>query len=214
MSHYGVFIKAAGMYTHAAPNAAPDTYAAFVSAAVGRERPRSASFGEGDPVDLARYMDQVNKDVNAFDAWVTETRKQPTETDRLSQGFFGSWLDFYASDPPTRDTNGKPLGWRAFYREYRGWLLPDYLDNWIFGDGEALWDQTEAYEEQLIRYYDWAVDEGGEPPIARPQLKYQPPPAGSTIEGKVEAALKWVGVIGLIAAAGYLLHALPRKGGD
>lgn len=207
MIGYGAFAAAASAPTRVAP----DTYAAFVTNVAGRSPSRRVAFGLGGPVDLGRYMDEVNAQAQAFDAWVSDLWTNPEGDDRISQGFFGAWNTYMNADPPTKDSRGRPLGWRAFYREYRGWLLPDYLDNWIFGTGEELWDQTEAFEDHMIHLYDWVVEEGGKPPLDRPSRKYQPPPPDKTIEGKVEGALKWVGIIGLVAAVGYVIHGF-RKG--
>ena len=194
-----------------------DTFAAFVLSATPPPSPRVTFGSRGDGFDwlaLGRYMDEVNTQAHAFDAWVGEVATaKPSGSDRLSGGFFSLWNSFMNATPPHRDSRGRHYGWRAYYRSRRGLLVPDVLSNWIFDDS-PLWDQTEAYEAELIRLYDMAVAEGGSPPGKRPQPKYQPPPPEETIEGQVRTALTWVGIVGLIAAVGYVLHGLPLQKGS
>lgn len=169
------------------------------------------ALGGSGPIDLGRYMDEVNQEIDTFDVWIYSIEKDVSKGGNLSTGFFGEWGTFLYTSPPSKDSRGRPFGWRTFYAEYRGWLLPDYLDNWVFGTGEELWDQTEAFENNLIRFYDWAVEAKANPPMKRPEHKYQPPPPEKTIEGKAWQAAQWVGIIGAVAAAGYLIHSIRKE---
>ncbi|MEQ9323034.1 MAG: hypothetical protein RIF41_27960 [Polyangiaceae bacterium] len=152
---------------------------------------------------LGDYMDEVDRQFTAFDAWVRALEQDPgPATDHLSQGFFLRWhLLMDASPWLLEPTSHRPSGWRAFYAEHRGFLIRVWSD-------EPLWALTERFEDELVRQWDWAIECGATPPIARPLWGHQPPPPEKTAAGKAEKVLGWVAVIAAIAAAGYALRGL------
>ncbi len=186
-----------------------DTYGAFAHAVVAASGPRfgQAWIGDKSAYQLANYMDEVDKEVGEFDVFMRDLEHNPKPKDTCSHGFFGAWNQFINAQEAGVGSTGKPDGWRAFYRDNRG-----LFDRWLSDD--PLWAMTESYEDELIRFYDWAVSCGAKPPTKRPERAHQKPPPSETPEGQIASAVKWAVIIGGVVAAGYLLRSVPASGGN
>ncbi len=169
---------------------------------------RDVRFGQGwinhkSPYMLGQYMDEVDQQVIALDAHMRNLEHNPSPTDRCSQGLFGAWNQFVNAPEASRTDTGQPYGWRAYYADNRGLLTLIFTD-------DPLWADTEAFEDELIRFWDWAAECGGPPPVDRPERKHQPPPPSETPEGQIKSAVKAVIVVAAIWGVAQVLQALPK----
>ncbi len=167
--------------------------------------------GDQNMFDLANYMDQVDRQMRAFDGYVRQREKDKSPADFLEQGFFGQWATLFdAPDWGLNTTTGRPFGWRDFYAEHRGFLSRLLTD-------VSLWTVTERFEQELRRLHDYATNPGRNAPdlpIPPPTPGYQPPPPEQQpweqVKEAAERVAKAVAVLGGIVAVGYVLHGLKR----
>jgi hypothetical protein len=183
-----------------------------VSAAAALERMRAdgvgcasspwAAVGAGTVTELGRYFDEIDDQITTMDGWVRGMEQDGEGGEQLGQGFFGTWATFMEADPwYLNPTNNRPSGWRAFLRDYESLLTKLTTD-------DPVWAMLEAFEDELVRLWDWANGAGSKPPIPRPKRGFQPPPPSDTWEGKLEGAIQVAAGIGLLFGVGYVIRGI------
>jgi DNA-directed RNA polymerase subunit RPC12/RpoP len=157
-------------------------------------------------IALGDYMDEVAADVETLDQ---DIRRQDLVTLK-EQSFQGPWTAFLNTSPPVGPPEFRMAGWRSFYAENRGFVARAT-------DRDGLYRMTEAFERELVSYYDQAIAGGLKPIRARPVPGFVPasiPGLGPGTSDTIERVGQGLLTIGLLFGLGYVLSSVAKVRGQ